>query len=1218
MKASGFLSQSTESYIAGTIFLYGGRGRQRLLSINYMNARAVLVCLLALPLAVFADPNAAKEREKAPIPAQVDFSRDILPVISSKCFHCHGPDESHRAAKLRLDVRDEALKDRKGSIAIVPGDLKKSDLIARITTTDPDEVMPPPKEKKPLTTREIELFKKWIQQGAPYAEHWAFVKPKRPAVPKVSGARVLNPIDNFIAAKLKEAKLAQAPAADRHTLIRRLSLDLTGLPPTPEEVAAFVADKDPKAYEKLVDRLLASPAYGERWARVWLDLARYADSAGYGSDPLRMNIWPYRDWVINAFNRNLPYDQFTLEQLAGDLLPNPTEDQLVATAFHRNTMTNTEGGTDDEEFRVAAVKDRIAVTVQAWMGLTFNCAQCHTHKFDPITQREYYSMFAIFNQTEDSDKPTEEPTLPLLTQQQREEQERLKSQIAALEKQINTPTPEHLTRLAAWEKQQAKEIAWTALEPVELHAGNGAKLAKQADNSVIISGRLAAKEPLVVKARTELQSITAVRLELLPVGGAEKDTALVVNDFKLATLSAKEGAKKARFVRVELPGPKRMLSLAEVQVFSGGENIAPKGKATQSSTDFDGPANLANDGNTDGDYFKAKSTTHTRAEDDPWWEVDLGGEFPVDNVVVWNRTDGGTGTRLVRFKVLALDAARATIGEQMLNDAPAPEVAVSFGGGSVVKLANGTADVARAGNEADKAIDNDATKTGWSPGALGGKAREAVFETTGKVGEAGGTLLTFTLTPGGAGKAGTAPIGRFRLSVTTQAKPVRVLPESIRAILALAPEKRTEKQRAELFAHYRQFEPSLTKPLAELAKLKKELADVKPVLLPVMKELAQDKQRETRVLNKGNFLDPGDKVEPGFMKAFSAPPKDAPLSRLGVARYLTSPDNPLTARVAVNRFWAQLFGIGLVETEEDFGTQGRLPSHPELLDWLAVEFMGDGVSGLASGAKTQHQNPQTPDPRPQTPAQPWDMKALLKTIVMSATYQQSSVASKAAAERDPRNRLLSHYPRRRLDAEAVRDQALALSGLLSRKIGGPSVYPPQPDGLWRAAFNGQRAYPTSTGEDRYRRGLYTFWRRTVPYPSMATFDAPSRENCTVRRLPTNTPLQAFVTLNDPAFVEMAQALGRRIVANGGATVADRVRYGLNLALARPPSDEQVKALVELYEKELAHYRADADAAKKLATDPLGPLPDGLTPAEAAAWTVVGNVLLNLDGVLTKG
>ncbi|HEY6166891.1 MAG TPA: DUF1549 domain-containing protein, partial [Verrucomicrobiae bacterium] len=1170
-----------------------------------MKTRAVFAVLLALPFVSLAGPELAAKIDSAPIPAKINFSRDILPIISSKCFHCHGPDESHREAKLRLDVREEAIRDRKGSIAIKPGDLKKSELIARITTKDEDDVMPPPKEKKPLTPREIELFKKWIQQSAPYAEHWAFVKPKLPAVPKVSGVRVVNPIDNFIAAKLKETKLKQSPPADRYTLIRRVSLDLTGLPPTPAEVDAFVNDKSANAFEKVVDRLLASSAYGERMARMWLDIARYADSAGYGSDPLRLNIWPYRDWVINAFNRNLPYDQFTLEQLAGDLLPNATEEQQVATAFHRNTMTNTEGGTDDEEFRVAAVKDRIAVTVQAWMGLTMGCAQCHTHKFDPITQREYYSMFAIFNQTEDSDKPTEEPTMPLLTKQQREEQERLKAQIASLEKTLATPTAEQLTRLATWEKEQGKPMSWTTLEPVELHGGKNAKLVKQDDHSVLVAGAVKSTDTFVVKAKTALKNITAVRLEILPEEKAGKPVAgLTVNEFKLQTLLLKEGAKKARFVRVELPGPGRMLSLAEVQVFSGGENVATKGKASQSSTDFGGDAKLAIDGNTDGDYFKAKSTTHTKASDDPWWEVDLGAEFAVDNVAIWNRTDGGTGTRLVRFKVLALDAARGTVGEQMVNDSPAPDATVSFGGGRTVKLANATADAARAGSEADKAIDGD-VKTGWVPEA--GGAHEAVFETTGKVGEDGGTLLTFNLTPGGAGKAGEAPIGRFRISVTPQAKPVRVLPENLRAIVAIAPEKRSEKQRAELFAHYRQFEPSLTKPLVDLTKLKKELADVKPVLVPVMKEFAKDKQRETHILTKGNFLAPGDKVEPGFLKAFSAPPKDAPLNRIGVARYLTSADNPLTARVAVNRFWAQLFGIGIVETEEDFGTQGQAPTHPELLDWLAVTFSSPksstegneankGTTSLPSFASVQSQS-----------GLGWDMKALVKLIVMSATYQQSSLASADAAARDPRNRLLSHYPRRRLDAEAVRDQALALSGLLSRKIGGPSVYPPQPDGLWRAAFNGQRAYPTSTGEDRYRRALYTFWRRTIPYPSMATFDAPSRESCTFRRLPTNTPLQAYVTLNDPVFVEAAQALGRRLVREGGATVEERIRFGLALVLSRPAKKDQIAALAKLFESELAHYRGAEKDALKLATEPLGALPKDLSAAEAAAWTVVANV-----------
>ncbi|HZY90543.1 MAG TPA: DUF1549 and DUF1553 domain-containing protein, partial [Gemmataceae bacterium] len=615
--------------------------------------------------------------------------------------------------------------------------------------------------------------------------------------------------------------------ADRFTLLRRASLDLRGLPPSPQEVEAFAHDASPDAYEKAVDRFLADSAYGERWARVWLDQARYADSAGYGSDPLR-TIWRYRDWVIDTFNRNLPYDRFTVEQLAGDLLPKPTLEQRMATAFHRNTMTNTEGGTDREEFRVAAVKDRVDTTLQVWMGLTVGCAKCHSHKYDPITQKDYYRFYAFFNQTADADRPDESPVIPC-------------------------PTPE-----------------------------------------------------------------------------------------------------------------------VQEQVRKFDERLAPLKKV--------------------------------------------------------------------------------------------------FGGAPAAAL-----------------------------GVLGVQA--------------------------------------------------------VRARVA-----RLEKSR-----------PSVP-------------------TLPVMVEFPAGKRRATHVMTKGNFLSPGEKVEPGVPAAFPPLPKDAPPDRLGVARWLISPDNPLTARVAVNRYWAQLWGAGLVETEEDFGTQGELPSHPELLDWLATEYVRLG----------------------------WDTKAFLKLLVTSAAYRQSARVTAEKLARDPRNRLLTRGPRFRLEAEMVRDQALALSGLLSRKVGGPSVFPPQPPGLWQAAFNGQRTWATSAGADRHRRGLYTFWRRTIPYPSMTTFDAPSREICTVRRIRTNTPLQAFVTLNDPVYVEAAQALARRVVKEGGATAEGRARYGLRLCLCRPPSGAQVQRLLSLYQSEREHFRKDAKAALKLATDPLGPLPPGADAAELAAWTVVANVLLNLDGVLTKG
>ena len=1159
-------------------------------------ARLTALTLLASCAIGVAAAGAKKQLAIEP----VDFSSQIRPLIASKCFSCHGPDESSRKAKLRLDLRDEAIKDRKGTRAIVPGDAASSELVRRITATDPDDIMPPPKTGRTLSAGEIDLLKRWIQQGAPYSPHWSFVKPQRGALPAVRmKAWPRNAIDYFILAKLEKNGLRPSPPADRYTLVRRLSLDLTGLPPTPAEVHAFVNDQQPNAYERLVDRLLRSPGYGERWARLWLDLARYADSAGYGSDPLRLNIWPWRDWVIRALNRNLPYDRFTIEQIAGDLLPgNPEtddQDRIIATAFHRNTMTNTEGGTDDEEFRVAAIKDRANVTAQVWMGLTMGCAQCHSHKYDPITQREYYQFYAFFNQTEDNDQPDERPTLALPTKAQREKTGKLKEEITRLEEERKKTTPELEAELDEWEKEQARGIDWIALEPIDLKSYRGATLSELSDHSVLAAGDSPETDTYTFKARTDLTNITAVRLELLPdeslpkqgPGRALETGKAVLTEFQLAVRSPKTEPPRARFIRIELPGTQRVLSLSEVQIFDSSENVAPKGKATQSSTDGGGEASRAIDGNTNGS-FDASSTTMTKAQDSPWWELDLGAETPLEELAIWNRTDRGLGTRLADFKLLALDAQRKTVWERTLNAVPSPVTRLRIPAEKEVKLQNASADYSESGYEVSKVVDgNTDAKNGWSIGDRTGLVHAASFELEGKPFDESGSLLIFTLVQ----KYGTNhTIGRFRIAATTQPLPVREQPQGIKDILAAKPEERTGEQRDELADYFRAFAPSLAKVNEQLRKLRKELEGVKPVALPVMREVADEKRRESHILNKGNFLDPGEQVEAGVPVAFHELPTGAPTSRLGLAQWLVSRDNPLTARVEVNRLWAQLFGIGIVETEEDFGTQGSQPSHRQLLDWLAVEFMDDG----------------------------WDLKKLLKTMVMSATYQQSSRLTPGLLEKDPRNRLLSRGPRLRLDAETVRDQALALSGLLARKIGGPSVYPWQPDGLWRAAFNGERTWATSQGEDKYRRGLYTFWRRTVPYPSMATFDAPSRETCTLRRIQTDTPLQAFVTLNDPVYVEAAQALGRRLVREGGATVAERVRYGLQLCLGRPPEEEQVKALVELYEKEAAHYRGQEADAKKLATEPLGPLPDGLNTAEAAAWTSVANVLLNLDGVLTKG
>ncbi|MBI3466842.1 MAG: DUF1549 domain-containing protein [Planctomycetes bacterium] len=1077
-----------------------------------------------------------------------------------------------------------------------------------------------------------------VAADAPQVGHWAWRKPVCPALPAVKRTEwPRNPIDYFVLARLEQDGLCTSPEADRYTLIRRMWLDLIGLPPSPQQVEEFVKDTRPEAYERLVDRLLADQGYGERWARMWLDLARYADSKGYGSDPLR-TIWRYRDWVIDAFNRNMPYDQFTIEQIAGDLLPNPTHEQLLATAFHRNTMANDEGGTDDEQFRVEAVKDRVDSTMQIWMGITMGCAKCHTHKYDPITNREYYQFFAFFNQSEDADRNDEEPRLRSPSQQQQEQMDRIKAELASLRQKLESPAPELAAGQAKWEEDVAAQAKqWTVLVPQEFKAANGTQFQKLDDHSLLATGNSPETDTYTIVAQTDLKGLTALRVETLPHeclpqnGPGRADGKFVLNDLRVTAAGRADKPLAGRFVRVEIPGQQRILSLAEVQAFKGSENIATKGKATQSSTDYDGPPQLAIDGNTNGHYFEAKSTTHTKAEDNPWWEVDLGGTSELDQIVIWNRTDGGVGTRLNNFRVALLSDDRKPVWETKVADPPSPNVQVPVGGPGVVPLQNPTADFDQAEFPVSKAIDSDAgAKSGWAVAPQTGKPHMAVFELSKPAGSDSGTTLTFTLTQSyGSGHT----IGRLRLSATTASPPPRALPGRTSEILAVTTTDRTAEQVAELADYHRSIAPQLQPVRDQIAKLDQQLKDVEKQvpLIPIMRELPSDKRRQTQVLIKANFLLKGDPVEAAVPAAFhpirraGVPPAnssnpatpDSGLNRLDLANWLVDPGNPVTARAAVNRFWSQLFGRGLVQTEEDFGTQGLAPSHPELLDWLAVQFMeGARVRGSefrVQGAEVRDQRSEVGEAM----SQPWDIKTLLRLIVTSATYRQSSTPTPELLRRDPDNRLLARGPRHRLEAEMVRDQALALAGLLSRKIGGPSVYPPQPPGLWRAAFNGDRTWATSTGEDRYRRGLYTFWRRTVPYPSMATFDAPSREICTLRRTPTNTPLQAFVTLNDPVYVEAAQALARRIVREGGSTVEDRAAYGLRVSLCRPLSPEQVREIVSLYQTELELYRNDSAAAQQFATEPLGPLPEGMPAPELAAWTVVGNVLLNLDGVLAK-
>ncbi|PHS19019.1 MAG: hypothetical protein COA78_01250 [Blastopirellula sp.] len=926
----------------------------------------------------------------------VDFAKDIRSILSRKCFQCHGPDEEHQEAGLRLDDQQIATSElESGLTAIVAGDISESELINRITSDDESEMMPPPEVGERLSDKEVKLFKRWITEGAKFAKHWSFDNPKKSPLPKVSNKKwVRSPIDNYVLSKLEAAGIKPAAEADRTILIRRLSLAITGLPPTLAEVDHFVANESVDAYEQLVDRLLEKNAYGERWARVWLDMARYADSAGYAQDPAR-TIWKYRDWVIQSLNSNMPYDQFTIEQLAGDMLENPTEDQLIATAFHRNTMTNSEGGTNDEEFRNAALVDRVNTTIAVWMGLTMECAQCHSHKFDPISQEEYFQFFAILNNTEDADRGNEAPTLSNYTPEQLKRQEELKQQVSATTKEIED-----------YKKSNPAEVK-------------------------------------------------------LP-----------------------EGPLKVKYVRVENMGKGVFLSLAEVQVFAGEENLAIKGTATQITTDFGGPPKLAIDGNTDGDYTTAKSTTHTKAEDNPWWELKLKESTLIDKVVVWNRTDGGVGNRLKDYRVIALDEQRKPVWVHRSKEYPNPSD--------------------------EYAIPQDAKDL-------------------------------------------------------------------------------TKEQQQSIASYDNIVSPELEVLTKKLENQKKQLAGIKPITTPIMRELMGDKRRKTQIQIRGNYQIKGDEVSAGVLQNFHEFPADKEPTRLTMAQWIASEKNPLTARVVVNRYWEQLFGIGIVETSEDFGSQGELPSHQELLDYLAVDFVEHG----------------------------WDVKRLIKQIVVSSTYRQTAEATPHKLEVDSRNRLFSRGPRFRLSAEMIRDQALAVSGLLSKKMLGPSVRPPQPQLGIKAAFGGSTDWQTSPGEDRYRRGLYTSWRRTTPYPSMATFDAPSREVCLIRRVQTNTPLQALVTLNDSVYIEAAQALARRLHAEGGKTLEEQATYAFRLSLARYPSDIERDRLVTLFQAASEHYAAEPEQAMFIATEPLGPLPENMKAVDLASWTLVCNVLMNLDEYLSR-
>ena len=978
--------------------------------------------------------------------AKVSFNDEIRPLLSNSCYRCHGPDEEDRKAKLRLDTREGATKDHEGFTAISPGKIEDSELIYRIVTDDEDEMMPPPGKGERFTKEQIELFKRWIEEGAEYEVHWSYAKPVRPEVPQVDETmmKVRNPVDSFILSRLSKEGLSPSKEADAHTLIRRVALDLTGLPPTKAEVEAFLADESAKAYENLVNRLLAKPAFGEHWARMWLDLARYADSAGYADDPGR-TIWAYRDWVIRAFNENMPFDQFTIDQIAGDLVSTPTEDQLVATAFHRNTKTNNEGGTSDEEFRNAAVVDRVNTTMATWMGTTAACAQCHTHKYDPISHAEFFQMFAIFNQSEDADRRNEAPIIQVMGDQNKKQVAHISAEIAKLKKEMEPAATLDLKAFAEWEAAlKAKVGRWDVLTPRKMTAVSGANFKAGSDGSVLVSGKTAGTDDYTISASSKLKKITAIKIEALAYdklgsGGPGRNGNFVINEVELTS-----GKTKASFLNA-------------------------------SST-------------YDQDKFGAASAIDGNAGSDSGWAV--GGSLGQDHHIVI---------------------------------------------------------------ELDKPLD--------------GRNLE---------------LRLLQRYPNHA-------LGRFRILATDSAGPSMALSSDTIAILKTSPAKRSAAERAQLVAVYRKTNPSVIADTKKLADLKKQLAAVKPLTsVPIMRDLPKNKHRKTHIQLRGSYLSLGEEVAPGVPQVFGSLPKGSNPDRLAMAKWLVDQENPLTARVVANRFWENLFGVGIVLTSEEFGSQGERPSHPELLDWLAVEFMGGG----------------------------WDVKSFLRLLVTSSAYRQNSHVSDEMAALDPDNRLVARGPRVRLSAEMIRDQALAVSGLLSSKMYGVPVRPPQPNLGLKAAFGGGTDWSTSSGEDKFRRGLYTSWRRSSPYPSMATFGAPNREVCTVRRGNTNTPLQALVTLNDPVYIEAAQALSRRMAAQKG-TVAEMIKHGFQLCLSRYPNEIENSRLIALYDSTRSKYAADQKLAREMATNPIGPLPKGIDVVELATLTVVANVLLNLDETLMK-
>ncbi len=1026
----------------------------------------------------------------------LDFNRDIRPILSNHCWNCHGRDDHARQANLRLDRRDDATKKlESGSTALVPGDVSASELVMRIEASDADTIMPPPDFKRPLTAKQRETLKQWIAQGAPYANHWAFETPKRPVAPAVRNtAWPRNEIDRFVLAKLEAEGIAPSPEADRRAWLRRVTLDLTGLPPTLEELNAFEADNSPKAYEKVVDRLLSSPRYAERMAQLWLDAARFADTNGYNNDEMR-TMWPWRDYVIRAFAANMPFDQFVTEQIAGDLLPSATVQQRVATGFNRNHVLTTEGGIIEEEYHVEYVADRIHTTSTVFLGLSMQCARCHDHKYDPLTQREYYQMAAFFNNVPDrivgyNKGRMAEPLLKVPSPEQESQLAALNARKSEVESALGKRATELDADLAKWESEVTPEKRDALGSPSLL-----ARFSFDGEQTETIDS-IDPQRKAVVDANvtfTEGKSGKAAEFR----GGH-----LTVNG--LGDFEADQPFSFAAWVNWDGGGAMAILSkIDEAAAYRGYDMMIEGGK------------------------IACHVVNH--------WPDSA---FKVESKVV-------IPTGEWHHVAATYDGSRVASGYKLYIDA--------------------------------KPVELEATTNNRVEGSL---KTDKFFH----IGKRQNSNAFF-------GKIDDVQVFANALSLEDVARVAAGEPlATVKDLLAKPAAQRSEEEKVLLrrwfFDRADPVAKSLREELASLPGKIKEVDDAIPVTMVMVEE---QPRRPSYLLKRGAYDARGEQVPANVPASLLPFPENAPDNRLGFAKWLIDQRHPLTARVAVNRWWEMYFGTGIVETTEDFGVQGAYPSHPELLDWLANELAG----------------------------KQWNVRNVLKQIALSATYRQSSHVRRDLAERDPDNRLLARGPRFRLSAEAIRDGALHSAGLLSDKIGGPSVKPYQPEGLWEdVSVERREKYVPDDGDGIYRRGMYTFWKRTCPPPSMTTFDAPDRETCLVRRARTNTPLQALVLLNDPTYVEAARKLADRAMA-ASPDDGERARQLFRMVLTRNPTADEVKTIAKMKQTALAKFTAAPPLADKLLQVGRAARDDRFTAPEAAAWTTVASAVLNLSEAVTK-